>query len=923
MIKCSLCNNKFIDGNVCIKCGKAYCKNESLSSCPICEIKLTDAKITEERFGDDVIEWLTLNTFRVGLVDFSELPTYLPRLLCSSHFGHTKNYQIVVFPSKESSWKIYRHFQKEMTGQASDYDEIFEKSRYSIIWEPIQNKKYIFLNFEAITSETAEFLIVFLSNVLSQIESFRQADDKIIKVTLVKIRFDCAQKLGIPFIALDEETIGYIQSLLVGFQEIYAEYAALNKLTEDYLKEIPDFLRYKIELLFSLIDDNNLDYLQGQFAILNTYIKIASILAFAEEHDLIRQYIESLVYSKHQEVKKKIETYSDVSTCIDDIIAELSKKELYDSYESFLENVSRMLKNTFVVLKPRSIGIPDMEALIEISQMYESMIETGEEPNNPKFGSLDEFCEVLLNIFHKKDLLPESRIVVGQILEGILLERVLWENNYFAYLQGRDFVQELAQLIVNNIPNIKERLGKIDIGYHDACLVLIKFSQCSDAVDDHASALKFNTLSKQIAQKYDVYPIQVHHRWKDFAETHDYDTLLELYKFILAIDYAEHMYMGEYLKTISSLASAIFNKGVRTEEFDQAENNALAMGEPTVDPFSIGISNLELDQAIRSSSAYYHLVRLFRHILNICELDTELTIKDALHESQALSANIEANDPFNTFAFKTEILYALEAKDLRRARNACKQLKKQSSDAPLLKKFVEKVEFWISESQKLEGRLFSLMFRFDMDEYDPWERLFKKLVLIEMQKDFERHVAGADAIVFVEGDYDVEIFEIFAQKLESQKKFCFMDVEGFQNMPFYSEARLAKSLGVPTFVVFDGDTSKIEKRRKIKDMLVKRITLPDNQVLTLEENSIENYLLVPAAIKRAFPSVSKSGEDITAFFEKTKTKRNKKNVLDILFKDSGLGKYDDEKAVQIASKMKKSEIDEEIKTKLNFIAESC
>jgi hypothetical protein len=98
-----------------------------------------------------------------------------------------------------------------------------------------------------------------------------------------------------------------------------------------------------------------------------------------------------------------------------------------------------------------------------------------------------------------------------------------------------------------------------------------------------------------------------------------------------------------------------------------------------------------------------------------------------------------------------------------------------------------------------------------------------------------------------------------------------------------------------------------------------QITLPENHVFTLKKNSIENYLLVPAAIKRAFPSVSKSVDEIRMFLKERDTTRNKKQVLDDFFKDVGLGKYDHEKASLIASKMKKSEIDHEIVAILNQI----
>jgi len=100
---------------------------------------------------------------------------------------------------------------------------------------------------------------------------------------------------------------------------------------------------------------------------------------------------------------------------------------------------------------------------------------------------------------------------------------------------------------------------------------------------------------------------------------------------------------------------------------------------------------------------------------------------------------------------------------------------------------------------------------------------------------------------------------------------------------------------------------------KLRELIIKQTSIPEDFIITLRKNSIEDYLLVPAAIKRAFPSVSMSVEEISAFFESRKNKRDKKKVLDDLFNKLGLGGYNSEKARIIASKMEISEIDKELK----------
>ena len=149
-----------------------------------------------------------------------------------------------------------------------------------------------------------------------------------------------------------------------------------------------------------------------------------------------------------------------------------------------------------------------------------------------------------------------------------------------------------------------------------------------------------------------------------------------------------------------------------------------------------------------------------------------------------------------------------------------------------------------------------------------------------------------------------------------------MEVEGFTNMYYFSEAKLAKGLKLSSFVVFDGDTSTIERKKRVKNRLVRLITLPEKHMLTLKKNSTEDYLLVPPAIKRAFPSTSKSVEEINAYFKKRSADRNKKQVLEDLFRQSNLGTYDHGKASCTASKMEVSEIDPEIASIFDVITKS-
>ena len=180
-----------------------------------------------------------------------------------------------------------------------------------------------------------------------------------------------------------------------------------------------------------------------------------------------------------------------------------------------------------------------------------------------------------------------------------------------------------------------------------------------------------------------------------------------------------------------------------------------------------------------------------------------------------------------------------------------------------------------------------------------------------------------DTIVFVEGDNDVKIFNALARQVFRGVDVTvgFIDAQGWNSMAYYANARVLKSrrINVNVFVIFDGDIERDERRKKIKERLVKELNLKEDNIVTLKKSSIEEYLLIPAAIKRAFPQIRLTEQEIEACIKASEAKRNKKEVLDLILKRGGIGSYDGEKGVQIVQAMRENEIDNELKDILNML----
>jgi hypothetical protein len=67
-------------------------------------------------------------------------------------------------------------------------------------------------------------------------------------------------------------------------------------------------------------------------------------------------------------------------------------------------------------------------------------------------------------------------------------------------------------------------------------------------------------------------------------------------------------------------------------------------------------------------------------------------------------------------------------------------------------------------------------------------------------------------------------------------------------------------------------TEDLEEAKEV----AKHACMHANHIYTLQQNTIENYLLNPKAITRAFPQKAWSEKEIEDFFEKTKNKKIRK-----------------------------------------------
>jgi hypothetical protein len=858
---------------MCLTCGKTYCKNENVSICPFgCQGELSEFKVSEEKLGGYKIEWLTIAGSRIGLMDFDEVPSLLPAVIKSLNVEIPRKYSLLLFPNRESACKIINYLRKKSGLEDIGYDKSFDKSRYTLMEDFETNKQYILLNLEATNPQHMKFLITFLATAFAKIDVYRKTKHKKMTEAICKGVFDYQRRLGIPFVLLDkelEERMKYLSNSLPGF---YSEYEASIGMAKSFPQEIPDFLRQKMDLLNAALNPDYIGWLYAFFDFVGAQIQIASILAASVEETHLNSYISQHFNDLADENKRSLTGFQDLSKCADIIVKDLSQKMIYSSYEIYEEKVSHTFVKAFEVIVPRTLRTSEIDKLFEVSQTYEDMIERNLPPIAPHLGTFAEFNTFLLRMFQRDTLFPEMRIIVGQILQGNLVFKIWKQNDYVAYVQGLSLTKNLANLIVEKLPEIKKRFGKhashSTLGYHDACLALLTFAQFASIMNDDENAKQLIEEAKRIADRYNASSVKIVHNWSDFTKTHDYSKLLESYRSYSATDIAEHSYLEPQAKTIMNVAKAIFEIKNFDYNLEAAEKSALGIATPHP-PRNMSFSYFE--KSVLDSLVFCHLVRVFKGLMSACIVqgpNAGLPLKEAFLNAEAMSTYISTKDPLFSFVYKTEAVFFLFSEDIEKTRRVGSKLLEIAHDAPLLVHFVDRIEEWLKESAKLKSKRFLAVQKIETNEYDPWERMLSKLIAERKNEDLEKSIASAKAFVFVEGKCDVAVLEQFTTKLFPGQLIFFMEIEGYSNMSNYAQAKIAMRLSVPVYMMFDGDLLKDNKKKRAVEELIKKVGLPQNRIFYLEENSIENYLLIPHAIKSAFPQSVMSEEDIAVFIKK-------------------------------------------------------
>lgn len=371
----------------------------------------------------------------------------------------------------------------------------------------------------------------------------------------------------------------------------------------------------------------------------------------------------------------------------------------------------------------------------------------------------------------------------------------------------------------------------------------------------------------------------------------------------MSVDFSDYRYVEPNIMMVGMLSCAVIENKDRDDNLRKAQEWSDKIFDPEHDA----------KRSSQSAILYRCLVDIFQSVLEAQTKDISTSLNSAKRYVAIILEDSATHDPIRSFALKTQILIEIVVGNYNSAaRYVDRFLNFQGSEAK--KQFCKKISYWLGESQRRKGRLFTIRESiFPEANDDPWDKVLQRFISEEMNKDLRTNISDSDSVVFVEGRVDKLVLNQFSRKAVPNKKIRFFDAEGYTNLvTMQKDANIVRELNIPLFFVFDGDTLTDPKKKEKRKNIEQRLMIDSKSSYTLQQDSIESYLLVSSSIKKAFSYMNIDYQEIESFINARKSKHNKKKVLDDLLKILKVGKLTPKRAELIAKEMNVADIPEDV-----------
>lgn len=920
-----MCTSLLSDFTICPSCGKGFCGDHTFPNCPFCKVGTQDASaVVETRFRSWEISWLNIGPVRFGLAGFTEIPSISSEVLTHLRNNVPKiQFEIILFPSKKLSNTFRSSFSPRPFFQNPNIDDPDEASRFSVAFGPGDGIRSILLNAAALEPRSVNFVLSLLLAREYDVRPTRaMIGSRKIGQTILAALTEYNKKLGIPFVASNAHTLESHAIFVNHLNQSYNMFMTLRAIvSEDNLEEAAYFVEKHVDLVFGQMKWEIIHLLDESLNLLWKTIEALTVMAGVSRQETLRTRM-AVVMGRHLDtIRGKLANYPDAMRAIHLVINRLSGDECYATRDLFIEAACGAFLESVTQFGPNFDRTDEiLELMLHVRKVSAKLEEEGSDQS--RFGSVTKTLELLDEIFERRDIYPEIPIHAGQALFTLLETMMLSGYDYAAYRQALVVGRKLSSLIERNYDEVKRLNPHSPYTKEDFALPLLVLVAAAETFDDLTEAANLREEVRAVVDRHHLLRVKCQLDWRAFLETQDFDFLMEIYKDFQKASTTDTPGIADHANFVGNLSSAVFEREQRDSHLNLARDYALDMGSylpPTQDMIKLypqlqnsrpGPISVFLAENAGTISLYF--AELFGAVLDLgSDGVTTENIKKARQFSEILDGELSSHHPAHILVLRTLCLCDLLERNLDRLEAHLRELEERAGSEKRVQGFIHLCRLWTA-TERFKLKLLKSL-ESDTDSRDPWSQIASQFVNSELKSVLKKvDIFDYDALVFVEGKYDEEIFPRLAKRVRPDLNLLFIGMQGWTSMDYYAETQTATKADRQVVVIFDGDTDANRsfgiKARLISGLKGKPL------ILTLKRNSIEDYLLVPRCVKAAVPSLSLDERDIASFLDNTVAKKNKKLLLDELLKKHAGVKYDGEIGAKIASEMKLEEIEPEIRS---------
>jgi hypothetical protein len=892
-MKCALCSKSETLTNFCMNCGRVYCEKDYKKFCAFCEPqqKTEPLSLRGEKLYDVLVEWISLPlTDSVGLVDFEMIPAFLLGIR-GKNFPFVRS---ILFKNKKASTL----FTRSMTGTA--YPSIVappdSRSRYSVVQDPHNRERYLLLNLGAIEKPT-DFLIDFLISFLEEtnrIASAPEFDDKL-NLALGECYFAFNAKIGIPFVYADENTIQFVQAFINNAKAGYVTAAAISRaINLKNLDQAERDVSYHISLVYHGFEKQKRLFVEQIIEIISYYVQLVITLESVRKFPPVHASIASQISSWKKDFKKR---KPELMCFIELVDTNFQVDVSLRSSDSFADSLSKVLVTAFESISPELYDrMQEASALVLGTAFYTEKIANAEQARGP-FGNTEQFLMLLERILARNPR-AEIELTVRWGLLQILITAAQGGDES-AYVRALSHVEKFVDSLENRLGSLRMTNRRFPLTYEDGGVALLVFSQIAWLYGDSQKSASLRDAAMRLAISHKITSTLIHCYWSSYLDTCDVLYLYAVRRILL--DENDPKFRKEDLTTqvIWMLSASVVDATKSPLYLDMAEKAAIEIISDRQPGGTVHVLTSQM-----TSELLALVVGLFKAVFTLIRNQSESAV-DQLRSHASAILQLRELCPEAALALRSIVLHDVLTNHPN-LQASLDELSKLGSASQEIWNFTHAIHDFIQSTTP--GDRIAATYKYKLNTADPWNLVLQAYFREKIPELIDK-LKPEEGLLLVEGPTDVAVLGIMRTKLGlSRIPLCPM--RGYSNTPYFLASSLivesVTKRRIPMFVILDGDVQKDELDAISSKLASNRTRCT---VERLPEGTIEEYLLVPEAIKRAFPEIRMTEGEVASVILAGATERDKKKVIQAVFDAGGIQvMYRPEVAAKIASAMRPDEI---------------